>query len=861
MKSRLGVRTSLDARANDGAMDGWARARVIRGFARRGERRRRTATVRRGRFTTREARTNERTRERFDSIPFHSIDWIRKKMFARSRERTTRGRARGARGALGAVVTMLAMARARGARGEGAVVTLDVDAFETRVTRSREPWVVSFTGSSEKCAICGEVSREFEKAARGAGEKLRVNFGSLDVTREGVDLERLGRLTRLTTIPAVSAYPTFATLNPYDARRSAKMPVNYPISREDGQVGDVRAKAFAAFAENALPTHLVNRASATEDAERFASAASIRAAFGGDVTLPIAVLLTNKPSTSALLKSISHALEGRVRFIEAVYEGDVAPQLPGAPEDARLVVYPTDVSATPIPFESASMKREVVLEFLTEHAGPEVELKMETIDATPKKDGQKQDFSTSLFKPALAKDFETDVLSNHKRIQVVAFTKASDECVELVDALPKSFHEYEGVFDFREVIARDDDEAARALVTKFGLFKSKDKCAELVMFPSTDDEDDDRDPIVFKPSVATIEGFAPDAVGRFFLDNVVDTTIPVTAKNIDSALFGVASMAPKVLLFADESDETSRKVLHLMSAVQKDFIYGVTSDTSEALTEQFQIKTRPALVVVYREADKNSDEEGGMRMSVQKYPVEQLMTPIVNSWLQQIRDHVIGVDKDALVSMPMTVDTSAALDEQCAAKGGLCVVAFIKDDNAEHKKIIHAVAKALYGKPYHFAIVDPTKQRTFSSVFDVNNPVDYPTVTVLAMRTSRYATHKGAFDEIAVRDFCTDILGGKVKTWRFQEMPKLVEGGETVEEIVEEEIVEEEFDLSDIMSEEVEGEAALSREDLAQRAQEELETQARLDAILAEEAKLKEEAAKKAKKRRRKKKKSKKSEL
>ena len=58
-----------------------------------------------------------------------------------------------------------------------------------------------------------------------------------------------------------------------------------------------------------------------------------------------------------------------------------------------------------------------------------------------------------------------------------------------------------------------------------------------------------------------------------------------------------------------------------------------------------------------------------------------------------------------------------------------------------------------------------------------------------------------------------------------------------------------------------EGEAALSREDLAQRAQEEHEMQARLDAIFAEEARLKEEAAKKAKKRKRKKKKSKKSEL
>ena len=89
-------------------MDGWARAsRHSRLRAAR-----RTATAN-GDGASREIHdaanartrgTNERTNERserFDSIPFHSIDWIRKKMFARSRERTTRGRARGARGALG----------------------------------------------------------------------------------------------------------------------------------------------------------------------------------------------------------------------------------------------------------------------------------------------------------------------------------------------------------------------------------------------------------------------------------------------------------------------------------------------------------------------------------------------------------------------------------------------------------------------------------------------------------------------------------------------------------------------------------------------------------------------------------------
>jgi len=132
----------------------------------------------------------------------------------------------------------------------------------------------------------------------------------------------------------------------------------------------------------------------------------------------------------------------------------------------------------------------------------------------------------------------------------------------------------------------------------------------------------------------------------------------------------------------------------------------------------------------------------------------------------------------------------------------------------------------------------------------VNNPVDYPTVTILAMRTSRYATHKGAFEQDALSEFCSNVLSGKVKTWRFQDLPKLVEGGEQVEEVIEE-IIEEEFDLSDIMGEEVEGEAALSREQLAARAAEE----ARVE---EERLKLEREEAEKLAKSKKKKKKSKK---
>jgi protein disulfide-isomerase A6 len=74
-----------------------------------------------------------------------------------------------------------------------------------------------------------------------------------------------------------------------------------------------------------------------------------------------------------------------------------------------------------------------------------------------------------------------------------------------------------------------------------------------------------------------------------------------------------------------------------------------------------------------------------------------------------------------------------------------------------------------------------------------------------------------------------------------------------------EDMVEEEFDLSDIMGEEVEGEAGMSRDELDKKIQAELEEEAAAaKAAAAAEAAA---AAKKAKKAKKKKSKKKKSEL
>ena len=101
----------------------------------------------------------------------------------------------------------------------------------------------------------------------------------------------------------------------------------------------------------------------------------------------------------------------------------------------------------------------------------------------------------------------------------------------------------------------------------------------------------------------------------------------------------------------------------------------------------------------------------------------------------------------------------------------------------------------------------------------------------------------------ALADF-DDVLAAKQRTRMIQEIPKLVPGGEAPEVVYDEE-VEEEFDLADIMGEDVEGEVTnaerLSRIE-RELAEEEAEKQKKEDDAAAA-------AAKKAAKRKKKKKK------
>ena len=157
--------------------------------------------------------------------------------------------------------------------------------------------------------------------------------------------------------------------------------------------------------------------------------------------------------------------------------------------------------------------------------------------------------------------------------------------------------------------------------------------------------------------------------------------------------------------------------------------------------------------------------------------------------------------------------------------------------------------------------VDPVAQRSFAAAFEVTAS-DAPAVTVVSVRKNRFATYSRAFDAEGVGSFLEDVLAAKQRTRMIQEIPKLVPGGEEPEPEMEE-MVEEEFDLSDILGEEVEGEAAMSKEQLAAKIERELEEEAAAAAAKAaeEEAAKAADTPKKKKKKKKKGKKAKESEL
>ena len=109
-------------------------------------------------------------------------------------------------------------------------------------------------------------------------------------------------------------------------------------------------------------------------------------------------------------------------------------------------------------------------------------------------------------------------------------------------------------------------------------------------------------------------------------------------------------------------------------------------------------------------------------------------------------------------------------------------------------------------------------QATFISAFGLST-TDLPTVVAFHPKKLRGAQLKGPYSAQSIDALLDGLFSGSIHSAAFQDLPALVEGGE--EDEADMEPVEEEFDLADVLGEDVAGSG--SKEDLLKQAEKELE--------------------------------------
>ena len=750
---------------------------------------------------------------------------------------------------------------------DGPVVELTDENFADLVMENgRDVWVVAF--HADGCAPCAQMAPTFTKAAKSMDGI--VKFGHVHVSEATM---AIARGVGIVSVPAVLGFPAHKTINPYKKNEASKQHETYKNSTSSH-------KRVAEFAASLLPPaeETIARVETSDDLAR------VKEANANDASppLPIATLASTKDVTSTLYRSLALKFKRRVVFTEAHAGSEVVAELGVDPEDAPVLMI-SKPGEDAIVRHDGEMKATEIAEFLETHAAavPEDDAPEERDpragsrktsggggddddDAAAKKkrkEAKRKRETESLFGAIAPADFEKEVLK-HEPVTAVVFTRLNvPRCVNESRAVAKAVTKMYGQVTIGEVNASDPaafDLAERyapavaEAVKAAAAAEDEDedgKCLDVVVFPHGA-EKEDSDPDTYQGEITE------SALGNWLFESVPDFVMPLKAMLVDSFL-QQNLMKPKLVLFHAGS-EPPREFVALAANFQEDCMFASIPASDAASKARFQVDAVPAMRLMYIPMKDGETPTQDVQYSAAAYPSPVLRYVEMHHWLQQVQIQILGKDIGQERAAKKTaepvelVGSPEELDEKCGASG-LCVVAFVSQEEGVKKDtdeaVIAAVSRNMVEKPFKFVYVDPAAQRSFASAFEVTAS-DVPTVTVVSMRKNRFATYRKTFNADGVAEFLQDVLNSKQRTQMIQEIPKLVPGGEEPE-VIEEVIVEEEFDLADIMNEEVEGEAGMSKEELQAKIEKEIEEEAAAAKEAEEEAKRK--AEKKAKKKKKKK--------
>ncbi|KAK9818342.1 hypothetical protein WJX72_010973 [[Myrmecia] bisecta] len=683
---------------------------------------------------------------------------------------------------------------------DGPVPLLNPKTFEETVVDSDLVHVVEFF--APWCGHCKALAPQYQKVA----ETLQGIVGVSAVDCDDAGNRKLCSEHGVQGFPTIKIFPVERKKNPYTGKLG-KMAVDYNGARN--------AKAIADAATAQIPSAYITKVKSGADFE----------AFKGRGDLPKIVLVSSKGRTTALYKSLSCRFKGRLAFAEARDSVKEVVEELGAEELPALVVLMKDGQQAKY---EGKLKAPDLIAFLGEHAAPATSAAKE---AAP--DAESADKPTPQVVRALALE-EVEEIIQLEDPWLLGFFKASpqDDCAVQAEALNKLAYDMGFLVNVGQVNVTDTDPTA---VAAYGLDLARLRACEmeLLLLPFGDKSEADE----WLPY--TGEKTAK-AVSKFVTESLPSPVTRITADSLQPFM-SLDLARPKVILFTTK--EATPAVFNALAVNFRNysFVFGDVHGSDAAVVEQFNVKKVPSMLVALfppSEGQDPSDPKGLTKLQLQPYP-GPLKYPYMHAYLEAIADMIgakpqdagsfdttasaLGAKPGALAPVPEVAD-NAALEKECLGKLGLCVVALL-DGSSEGLQdqlgAIKAAAAKHAQQPLHFLWVDAPRQHTFAAQFGIAS-ADLPALVAFSPRKLRYARLQSEVTPAGISELVHGLLAGRQTTTPLQDAPKLVDGGEEpTEEPAPEEIVEEEFDLADILNEEVEA-AGGTKEDLLKQVDQQL---------------------------------------
>lgn len=708
----------------------------------------------------------------------------------------------------------------------GPVVILDDDGFKKNVSEGTEPWLVDFY--QDNCGPCKEFAPEYSKTA----EKLKglVKVGVVDCGKSPETCSVAG----LKTLPAVKFYSWERLKNPYNGKWYKDSPVDY--------VGEMRAKKIIEFATGQLPGSFVHNISSDTSEETFFA----------DSNIAKVVLFSAKVEVTPLYKAISLHLRGRLLFAQAKSKDEKLCEQFGATQFPSI--YVQTISGERQKYDGP-LRADAILEFLEPFAieAPLVEEKGKKQREGREGEASPEEERRVWVKKIAGTQFEAKILTAED-VWLVAFLESTEieGCSEKRKEWEAASGNLTGMVHVAE-LEIDGDEEAKRLSTKYGFdfsIEGPHECVGVLLFPFGDDKGE-QGPEEFKGPMVGKELLS------FSLQAIPATFVRSLTSDLVDSFVEMFPQKPKVILFSNKVEVSP--LYRTLSTNFRQFIsFALVHSSETTVVERFRVTKFPDIILMFSQPSRVDPSK--LEMSVNHYQ-GPLKYAQLSAIFTQMASFAVGLegDPDTSVDIPELVDDDG-FGKSCISVGKLCVIALLKGPSKALDDLRKVASVWVNGGQFSFSWIDIEKHSGFPIILGVP-PGSLPTVVVISPARKRIVFLGKEFTPQGLQALLEGIFAKRVGTDHLEVLPSFsaAKKAEPIQEDapMEEEPVVEEFNLDDILGQEVEG-----GEELGTKGQRLEEVERELE---AEEAKRREDeeaakaAAKSTNKKKKKKKKTKKS--